>query len=215
MIGASTSGFGAIDSAGLAAFLDTSGNIFQLPTISGVSSFSGNLNAYALNASPFPGGVYSITDAAQGTVTSATNVNGTFTGSSSGTFTVSPYSPITGSYVPLSGTYQAKFLGFSDVVSFTFATNGTFTGSDDPSIQIPGCGFTGNLTQQGSSNVFDISYITVASNSCIPNTETGIAFQSQTDYFNINNGADATYFYVIMLTSTVQSVRPYVIVIYQ
>src|SRR5579864_7116282 len=215
-VGATNAGMGAIDSAGLAAFFDTGGNIFQLPTITGASSFSGNLNAYAENASPFPGGVYSVTDSAQGTVTSATTIGGTFTASGTpGTFNLVPFSPLSGANVPLSGAYNAKFLGFSDVVNFNFASDGTFTGSDDPSIQIPGCGFNGTLTQQGSSNVFDMTYSTMASNSCIATNETGIGFQSKTDYFNVNNGADATYFYVMMLTSTWPSVRPYVIVIYQ
>lgn len=215
VVGASNYGFGAIDSGGVAAFFDSSGNIFQLPAISGVSSFSGNLNAYAVNGSPFSGGVYSITDPAQGTVTSSTAVGGTFsTSGSSGTFTVSPYSPVTGSLVPLSGAYQAKYLGFSDVVSFNFGSNGAFTGTDAANIQASGCGFSGTITQQGSSNVFDISYSTIAGNGCVANTVTGIAFQSNRDYFDVDNGADASYFYAIILTSTVQSVRPYVVVIY-
>lgn len=216
VVGVSTSGYGAIDSAGVAAFFDNSGNMYQLPTITGSSSFSGNLNAYAVNAYPFTGGVYVITDPAQGTVTSASAIGGTFTTSSgSGTFSVSPFSPITGSYAPLSGAYNAKYLGFSDVVDFTFGANGSFTGTDAPNIQASGCGFNGTLTQQGSNNVFDISYTTIASNSCIASTNTGIAFQSKSDYFNVNGGADASYFYAIMLTSTLQNSRPYVVVIYQ
>jgi len=215
-VGASNGGMGAIDSTGVAAFFDTGGNIFQLPTITGTSTFSGSLNAYAENANPFPGGVYSLTDSAQGTVTSATTIGGTFTAlGTPGTFNLVPFSPLSGANVPLSGAYRAKFLGFTDVVNFNFASDGTFTGSDDPSIQIPGCGFNGTLTQQGSSNVFDMTFSTMASNSCIATNETGIAFQSKIDYFNVNNGADTNYFYVMMLTSTLQTVRPYVIVIYQ
>ena len=214
-VGASSSGFGTIDSAGLAAFFDNSGNIFQLPAITGATSFSGNLNAYAVNGNPFSGGVYSITGTAQGTVSSPTVIGGNFTTSgSSGTFTVSPSSFVGGSVVPPSGAYNAKFLGFVDVVNFTFSSNGAFTGTDSPNIQASGCAFSGTLTQQGSSNVFDISYSTTVTNGCVADTETGIAFESSSDYFNVNNGADSTYLYAILLTSTVQSVRPYVVVIY-
>ena len=215
-VGASSSGLGAIDSAGVAAFFDNSGDIFQLPTITRASSFSGNLNAYAVNGDPFAGGVYIITDPAQGTVTSASSISGTFTASgSSGTFSLTPFSPLTGGGAAPSGAYNAKLLGFSDVVSFNFGSSGAFSGSDSPNLQAPGCGFNGTLNQQGSSNVFDISYTTMASNSCIAYTVTGTAFQSKNDYFNVNNGADASYYYAMILTSSVQNVRPYVIVIYQ
>jgi len=62
-VGATTSGYGAIDSSGLAAFFDTSGDIVQLPTITGAKSFSGNVTAYAVNGnsdSPLGTG-YSVT----------------------------------------------------------------------------------------------------------------------------------------------------------
>ena len=53
-VGATTIGYGAIDSAGLAAFLDTSGNIVKMPTLTGAATFSGNLTAYAVNGTTFP-----------------------------------------------------------------------------------------------------------------------------------------------------------------
>lgn len=208
-------GLGVIDKAGVAAFLDSSGDIFQLPTVSGASSFSGNLSAYAVNGNPFPGGVYSITDSAEGTVTSTSAINGTFAASgSSGTFTLKPSSLITGGVVTPSGTYNGKLLGFVDILSFNFGSNGSFTGSDGVP-QGSTCGFSGTLTQQGSGNVFDISYSTIGTSNCVAHTDTGVAFQSDTDYFNVNNGADSSYFYAILLTSTAQNVRPYVVVIYQ
>ncbi len=216
VVGAKNSGSGAIDSAGVAAFFDAGGNIFQLPAISGASSFSGNLNAYAVNADPFSGGNYILTGTAQGTVASSSSVSGSYTISgTSGTFTVTPYTPLSSALVPLSGFYNAKFLGYSDVVDFMFASDGTFTGSDNPSAQVPGCSFTGALTQQGTTDVFDVTYATIASNSCTAATETGIAFESKTDYFNVNGGIDATYFYIIMLTSSFQPQRPFVAVVYQ
>jgi hypothetical protein len=215
IVGESNFGDGAIDSAGVAAFFDLGGNIYQMPAISGASTFSGPFTVNSVNGAFFTGGSPVITGSAQGTVASATAIQGNFTTPSvTGTFTAAPSAQLSGGNVPLSGAYNGKFLGFSDSVSFNFGANGTFTGSDAPSPQLPGCGINGTLSQQGSSNVFDIAFSTTASNSCIAASETGIAFQSHSDYFNVNSGADATYFYAIMLTSS-QSQRPYVIVIYQ
>jgi hypothetical protein len=216
IVGESNFGNGAIDSAGVAAFFDLGGNIYQMPAISGASTFSGPFTVNSVNGTFFNGGNPVITGSAQGTVTSATTIQGSFTTPGvTGTFTATPSAQLNGGNVPLSGAYKGKFLGFSDSVSFNFMANGTFSGSDAPTPQLSGCAINGALTQQGSSNVFDIAFSTTASNSCIAASETGIGFQSHSDYFNVNNGADATYFYAIMLTSSLQSQRPYVIVIYQ
>jgi len=212
-VGATTTGYGAIDSSGLGAFFDTSGNIVQLPSITGAKSFSGNLTAYAVNGTFFPGGTVIVTDTAQGNVNSATSISGTFTGSPSGSFSVAPFSPLGGSAVPLSGAFNGKIIGFADTLTFTFSLGGSFTGGDFAG---PGstCNLNGTLTQQGTNNVFDITYNS-ASGSCTPDTQTGIAFESKTDYFNVNGGASANYLHVILLTSTLTQVRPYVVVIYQ
>jgi hypothetical protein len=73
---------------------------------------------------------------------------------------------------------------------------------------------SGTLVQEGTSNIFDVTYQTV-SGSCSASTETGIAFESRTDYFNVNGGVDSSYLYVIMLTSTFAPMRPAVYVVYQ
>jgi hypothetical protein len=213
-VGATAVGYGAMDSSGLGAFFDTSGNIVQLPTITGAKSFSGNLTAYAVNGTFFTGGTVIVTDTAQGNVNSATSITGTFTGSPSGNFSVVPYSPLGGSVVAISGAMNGKITGFIDTLNLTFASNGSFTGVDSSDPQIPGCDVNGTLTQVGTSNVFDVTYNEGPGN-CTPNTQTGIAFESKTDYFNVNGGADATYLYVILLTSTLTQVRPYVVIIYQ
>lgn len=189
-VGATASGYGAIDSSGLGAFFDTSGNIVQLPTITGAKSFSGNLTAYAVNGTFFSGGTVMVTDAAQGTVNSATSIAGTFTGSPSGSFTVAPFSPLSGSAVPLSGTVQGRITGFSDTLQLTFSPGGSFTGADFAG---PGstCNLIGMLTQQGTGNVYDVTYNS-ASGDCFLNGQTGIALESKTDYFNVNGGADST-----------------------
>jgi hypothetical protein len=214
-VGATATGYGAINSSGLAAFFDGSGNIVELPTVTGASAFSGNLTAYAVNPTFFPNGSAVVTDTTQGKVNSATSITGAFTGSgtASGTFSVAPDSPLSGSVVPVLGVMNGKIIGFSDTLRLTFSSNGSFTGGDFAG---PGstCNVNGTLTQEGTNNVFDITYAGV-SGDCTPFTLTGIAFESKTDYFNVNGGVDATYLYAIMLTSTVANVRPSVIVLYQ
>jgi len=214
-VGATARGNGAINSSGVAAFFDASGNIVQLPTVTGASSFSGSLTAYAVNPTLFPNGSAVVTDTAHGTVNSATSINGSFTGNGtpSGTFSVVPYAPLSGSVVPVLGTLNGKIIGFVDTEQLTFSSNGIFTGADfGPGGSV--CNVNGTLTQEGTHNVFDVTYSNT-SGSCMPDTDTGIAFESTTDYFNVNGGKDAVYLYVIMLTSTLPQVRPSVYVIYQ
>lgn len=214
-VGATASGHGAINSSGVAAFFDGSGNIVKLPTITGASSFSGNLTAYAVNPTLFPNGSPVVTDSAQGNVNSANSITGSFTGNgtASGTFSVTPDSPLSGSAVPITGVLNGKIIGFSDTLQLTFLSNGSFTGGDFAG---PGstCNVSGTLTQEGTNNVFDITYSGV-SGACTQFTLTGIAFESKTDYFNVNGGVAATYVYAIMLTSTAANVRPSVIVLFQ
>jgi hypothetical protein len=212
-VGATASGYGAIDSSGLGAFFDASGNIVQFPTITGAKSFSGNLTAYAVNGTFFAGGAVVLTDTAQGTVNSAASITGAFTGSPSGDFTLASFSPLGGSVVPLSGTMQGKITGFADTLQLTFSSGGSFTGADFAGAGST-CNLIGTLTQQGMSNVFDVTYNS-ASGDCYLNSQTGIAFESNTDYFNVNGGADSTYLYMILLTSKLTQVRPSVVVIYQ
>jgi hypothetical protein len=212
-VGANLYGYGVIDSSGLSAFFDASGNIVQLPTITGTKSFSGSLTAYAVNGTFFPGGAVMVTDSAQGTVNSATSITGAFTGSPSGDFAVTGFSPLSGSVVPPSGTMQGEITGFADTLELTFTSGGAFTGADFAG---PGstCNLIGTLTQEGTSNVFDVIYNS-ASGDCYLNSQTGVAFESTTDYFNVNGGADSSYLYMILLTSKLTQVRPSVMVIYQ
>lgn len=210
-VGATTTGYGAINSAGLGAFLDTSGNIVQMPTITGANSFSGNLTAYAVNGTFFSGGVTVLTDTAQGTVSSATSIAGSFTGSGtpSGTFSMAPLSA---SAVSFLGVANGSPIGFVDTLQLTFSSGGSFTGADYGPGSV--CNVSGSIAQEGTNNVFNVTYSTV-SGACIPQTETGVAFESKTDYFGLNGGANVTYLYMMMLTSTLTSVHPGVYVVYQ
>ena len=209
-LGNTTIAYGAIDSSGLAAFFDTSGNIVQMPAITGTKSFSGNLNAYAANGITFPGGAVQLTDAAQGTVSGAA-ITGMYTSTPSGTFSLAPFSPITGSPAALSGTMNGNVIGFSDTVSLTFSS-GTFSGVDDAN-PTSACGVNGTFTQQGTSNVFDVTY-NLGNGSCTPVALSGIAFESDKDYFNVNGGAVTTYLYLMLVTSNSAQVRPYVVVVH-
>lgn len=155
-----------------------------------------------------------VNDTAQGNVNSATSITGTLTGTPSGTFTVAPYSPLSGSPVTLSGAMKGNIKGFIDALSLTFSSNGSFTGTDSYDPQLPGCEVNGTLTQQGTSNIFDITY-KLGPGDCSSVALTGIAFESNTDYFSFNGGAATTYLYAILLTSTSTQVRPYVVVVYQ
>jgi hypothetical protein len=215
-IGATASGYGAINSSGLAAFFDSSGNIVNLPAITGATSFTGNLTAYAVNGTFFPDGSTVETAAAEGQVNSATSIAGTFTSNTnpSGSFSVVPYSPLSGSVVAVSGAMNGKIIGFVDTLNLTFSSDGSFTGVDYYDPQLPGCSVAGTLAQEKPNNVFDITFSYVSGN-CLTATQTGIGFESKTDYFNVNGGAAGTYLYAIMLTSTLASVHPYVVVIHQ
>lgn len=209
--GATGSAFGLITSSGLGAFFDRSGNIVKLPTVTGAQSFAGNLTTYAVNGTFFSGGAVVLTDTAQGTVNSGSSIMGTFTGTPSGTFSLAPFSPSGGSVVVPTGALNGKITGFSDVLTFNFASNGSFTGVDGSN---PGCSVNGTAAQEGTSNIFDVTYSQGPGN-CAPATLTGVAFESTTDYFNVNGGADSTYLYMIMLTSTLPQIRPYVVIVYQ
>lgn len=190
-------------------------NIVQLPTVTGGSSFSGNLTAHAVNPTLFSNGSAVATETAQGSVNSATSIRGSFTGNGTpaGTFSAVPYAPLSASVVPVSGTLNGKIIGFADALQLTFSSNGRFTGGDfGPGGSV--CNVNGTLTQEGTHNVFDVTYSNT-SGSCMPDIDTGIAFESTTDYFNLNGAKDAVYLYGIMLTSTRPQVRPSVYVTYQ
>ncbi|MFZ0733053.1 MAG: hypothetical protein WAM79_12065 [Candidatus Sulfotelmatobacter sp.] len=209
----SLSGYGAIDSAGLALFFDNSqatestGDTVQLPTITGACSFTGDLTAYAE-----PGGLASgsmITDSALGNVTSATAINGTFTGSGSnpsGTFTLAPLAALTGSASAITGdrtgAVQGALNGQPVLLPVSFSPTGTNASMSFTSTVVGLCGATGSFTQVNTANVFDVS-ITLSGSGCgITGTFTGLGFESSTDYFNVNGNNPDTYLYADILAST-------------
>jgi len=198
----SATGYGAIDSAGLALFFDTSsstgaGDTLELPTLTGACYFSGNVISY-----PEPTSAGStVTDAVQGNVNSASAITGIFSGLSSGTVSAVPFSPLGGAPTALSGARTGEIEGVAGILSLTFSpTTGSsmsFSGTDASK-----CAITGTFTQVGTSNVFDVSYTVAGASPCVVATSTGIGFESNTDYFNLNNNAAGTYLYADILESS-------------
>jgi hypothetical protein len=208
--GSSVTGYGAIDSAGLALFFDNTpssggtGDTLQLPLISGNCLFSGNIVAYAQ-----PGGLHSgsvVTDTAEGTITSSTAISGSFSGASSGdpsgTFSLTSFSPLSGSATAVSGAktaaVQGTFTGQPLVLDLTFTPSGTDSSMSFTTTNLAGCEAGGTFTQQATSNVFDVS-ITLMPTCPITGTFTGIGFESGSDYFSLNNGNSDTYLYANIL----------------
>ena len=209
--------YGAIDATGLALFFDTiqpatSGDTAELPTISGSCSFSGNVNAY-----PEPGGPNAgpaITDATQGNVTSNVAFAGTFTGTGnnpSGTFSGTPFSPLTGSVAALSGSKtgaaQGAINGQPVVLPLTFTPSGTINSMSFTTNAAlnPNCSVSGTFTSVGTSNVFDVSmtFTSTGGAGCvITGTFTGLGFESSTDYFSLNGSNPETYLYADVLASS-------------
>jgi hypothetical protein len=211
--GTSVSGYGAIDSNGLALFFDNSstsgtGDTLEMPSITGSCSFSGNITDYEEPGGPFSG--QSVVDTAKGNVTSAIAITGTFTGSvSSGSFSASTFSPQTSTVSVITGSktgeVEGKINSDSILLPLIFSAIGTgdsmsFTGNTNPS-----CTVTGTFTQVGTANVFDVSmtFNSAAAKSCpITGKSTGIGFESNSDYFGFNgNNSSDTYLYADILAS--------------
>jgi hypothetical protein len=210
-------GYGAIDSAGLALFFDTSsstgaGDTLELPTLTGACYFSGNVISYPEPTST--GTTTTVTDSVQGNVNSASSITGIFTGTTSsgtsssttsntlsGTLSAVPFSPLSGAPTALSGARTGEIEGVTDTLSLTFSpTTGSsmsFAGTDTSK-----CSVSGIFTQVGTSNVFDVSYTVSGASPCVAATLTGIGFESNTDYFDLNNNAAGTYLYADILEAS-------------
>jgi len=63
------------------------------------------------------------------------------------------------------------------------------------------CDVTGTFTQEGSNNVFDVSMTFTGASCVITGTQTGLGFESTTDYFTMNGSAAVTYLYADLLAT--------------
>jgi hypothetical protein len=215
--GASVTGYGAIDSTGLALFFDNSisngsGDTLEMPAITGGCSFSGNMTDFAEPGGPNSG--QSLTDTVQGSVTSATAMTGTFTGSGSnsskGSISAATISPLTGMVSVVVGSKTGEVQGALDgqpvLLPLTFSASGTgdsmsfITGTLSPN-----CTATGTFTQVGTANVFDVS-ITLSNSQngtcALTGTFSGIGFESSSDYFGLNGNSIDTYLYADILAAS-------------
>lgn len=200
---------GAVDAQGKSLLFATSdpafiGDTWELPTITGASSFSGNSSIYAAPGTQLPSGGTAQTLSSQGKVISANSITLT---DSNGSFTVMRGTPLAGAVTALSGTmtgvvndgmaggpifgldFTATSGGSSQSMSFTVSGNST-------------CSVAGTFTQVGTSNVFDVAI--TFSGACPFPTGTplsGLGFESSTDYFNDNAGQPGTYLYADVLSS--------------
>jgi hypothetical protein len=208
----SLAGYGVINSAGLALFFDNSaigfqtGDTLELPSITGSTcAFSGDLTIYAEPGSVQAGSATFITDTANGSITSTTAISGSFTGTTAGKFSAAPFSPLSGAPTALTGAMTAESQGTINgnaiLLSLSFSSAGSgasmsFTGSDGNT-----CNITGTFTQEGTANVFDVSATFTGASCAITGTQTGLGFESTTDYFTMNGDATVTYLYADLLAT--------------
>lgn len=198
--GGSASGFGVINSSGLAVFFQTTGSTpgdtVVMPAITGGEKcFSGTVTAYGTQASG--GGAAS--ESVKGTINSSSSITGSLSNGEDLSLTTS--SPFTGSVMALSGSgWEGEIEGYDgldNLFRMTFAPTGTnasmnFSGSSNL------CDINGTFTQETENssglNVFDVS-ITYSQGIGCPEAVGGVGFESTSDYFNMNTGAPGTYFY--------------------
>jgi hypothetical protein len=182
---------GVINATGSAVFFNSSAEVVVMPTITGACSFSGSATLY----SPTNG---SSTSTVTGTVNSATSFGGMYaSGSSSGAFTAAAITPLTGAITVPSNVMTMADYDNVDVpyIQLTFSGtpgNMTFNSPSDSD-----CATSGTFTEENGQNVFDVS-MTLSGVRCpISGTFTGLGFESNSDYFNLNLGAAGIYLYAV------------------
>ncbi|HKI25884.1 MAG TPA: hypothetical protein VKA07_06135 [Candidatus Sulfotelmatobacter sp.] len=204
---------GVINSQGQALFFDSdslashdpaSGSVAALPAITGACSFSGTATGYG--AFGVAGGTTS--GAVSGNVNSASSISGTITVNSvQSSFSLTSFSPLTGTPTSLAGNLGGAIEGAAPgllPLTFTPGSGNNMTFTNDL-ILAPNCTTSGSATQEGTTNIFDIS-ITISGTGagCPPAaTVTGLGFESNTDYFGASgvNPVPGTYLYAISSTS--------------
>lgn len=179
-----------IEQGGYGFFLDDQGVIYVLPSLTGSTTLSGTVTAYAPAGTTFQNGLTQEQFSLTGTASSI-SISGTFSGNGeTGTFSLAPYSPYAGSPSIVAGQWQGYYSGAgSSAVDITVNSNGTFSGND-----ATGCAINGSLSQVSGNNLFNVS-ATSTGNGCAGNLN-GLGFESSTDYFGLFGGAAGTYFYV-------------------
>jgi hypothetical protein len=141
-------------------------------------------------------------------VTSDTSITGSdvSTGNPTTDFTFSSYSPIS-TITAVTGTVGAVAEGqLSD--SFIFDLGGTSSSITFSGTDATNCTITGTATQEGTNNVYDVTF-DVAGTGCSAANLVGLGFESSTDLLT-GGTAIGTYLYVIVTNYT----APFVVEIY-
>lgn len=174
------------------------GDTWELPTITGASSFSGTSTLYAAPGTQLPSGGTSQALSSHGTVTSNSSISLT---NSSGDFTLTPATPFTGTLNALSGVMTGVLndgMGGGPYwpLAFTQPSGGGSQSMSFTTVGSATCSVAGTFTQVGTSNVFDVSMtFTGACEFPTGTSFTGLGFESGTDYFSYNAGQAGTYLY--------------------
>jgi len=199
--GTSVDFLGTIDTAGNAVFFDPAADIVTVSPLTGACSFSSTETVYESIAD---GGPATGSGTASGNVTSDTALSGSesISGGNSGTFSFSSYSPLTGSVTALSGLVSAVAQGqISDSLILTLggtSSSITFTGTEAAN----GCTVSGTFTEEGTNNVFDVTYNYSGTNPVCTGSLTGSGFESNSDLFTLNNNGSGTYLYAVITSSS-------------
>lgn len=189
---------GAITQNGYGFFYETNGVLYVLPALTGSATYSGTLTAYAPPGNTFSNGqsiaTFSVTGSVASQAGTATSIQGDFSGSGeTGTFTLSPNNPYSGSasVAGLAGQWDGYYLGPGTSITLVIGSNGTFTGND-----AVGCNITGTVTQvQPSMNLYQVNLTSTGQAVCAGNLS-GLGYESSTDASGDFGGAQGTYAYV-------------------
>jgi len=189
-----TSVTAVIQANGYAFFYDATGVIYVLPKLSGSTTLSGTITAYAPLGFTFSDGNTQDNYVLTGTA-SDTAISGSFDGNSNGvtgTFYLTPFVPYTLTPTIVSGFWNGFYVGSSAAaIALTVQPSGTFVGTD-----ANGCALAGTLTQlQSGTNLFNVSVTSTGSSAGCYGHLTGLAFESNNDYSGVFGGTTGTYYY--------------------
>jgi hypothetical protein len=194
-VSGSTAVDAVIKTGGYGFFFDANGVIYVLPALSGSTTLTGTLTAYAPLGYTFTNGSTEETFSLSGSVSSS-DISGTFGGNNeTGTFNLSRYTPYSGTPSITAGTWQGFYVGSGEAaVDLTVDANGNLSGNDGN-----GCTLTGTLSEVSGSNLFNVS-VQSSGTSTQPGTVcagtlSGLGYESSNDASGIFGGAAGTYFY--------------------
>jgi hypothetical protein len=205
--GVNTSLVGAINSSGSAVFFDNTADVATVAPITGTCSFSATMNLYASEID----GDGSLSGTASGNVTASTISGTADINSQTGSVSLSSYSPLSGAVSVPSSDVAGEVQGQVETDFITSLTVGgtsgsiTYAGTD-----INDCSINGTFTEEGTNNVYDVTFDVSGSSGSCSGSFTGIGFESNSDLLDADDSATGTYLYAVLNTSS----APFVLEIY-